>query len=163
MGFIRTSLLVSAAALVFVLVGCGDSSSSTGLSDKTKPGEANYVPGDSKGAAYVRNRRCGSCHTEDESKPLAGTNHKLTGLADQFALYPPNLTPDKTTGIGNWTDAQLTEAIRNGVDDKGTYLCPQMKHFGDMSDEEVTAIIGYLRGLPPVNHVVSHSICPPLK
>jgi mono/diheme cytochrome c family protein len=147
---------------VALIVGCA-SSSENPPRDDAKPGDTNFVPGDSPGALAVRNRRCGSCHTEDPEKPLAGSRQKLTGLSAEYELYPPNLTPDPDTGIGNWNDLQLGEAIRNGVDADGVFLCPQMRHFDDMSDEELASIIAYLRSLPPVSNAVPGSICPPLK
>lgn len=112
-----------------------------------------------QGQAYVQARMCGNCHTSD----LSGSTSALPNYPDYVKLYPPNLTPDTDTGVGNWTDTQLQDAIRNGVDNMGEVLCPQMKHYGDMQDDELNAIIAYLRSIPPVKKTIPGSICPPLK
>ncbi|HEY8091415.1 MAG TPA: hypothetical protein VIF09_26305, partial [Polyangiaceae bacterium] len=78
-------------------------------------------------------------------------------------LYGANLTPDPNTGIGNWDDAQITNAIMNGIDYQGERLCPQMQHFPDMQQDELTSILGYLHGLTAVQHQPPASHCPPLK
>jgi hypothetical protein len=78
-------------------------------------------------------------------------------------LYPPNLTPDQDTGIGTWTDGQLELAIRNGVDNNGEVLCPQMKHFASITEDDMTATIAWLHALKPVAKKIPGSICPPLK
>jgi hypothetical protein len=114
-----------------------------------------------QGALSVKSKRCVECHAEN----MAGS---ATALAVQSAgadvkLYPPNLTNDKDTGIGSWTDEQLALAIRNGIDEQSLELCPQMKHFSTMSDFEVFSIIKYLRSIPAVKQAVPRSTCPPLK
>jgi hypothetical protein len=78
-------------------------------------------------------------------------------------LFGPNLTPDPTTGIGNWSDDQISTAILSGIDNMGERLCPQMAHFPDMQPPEVTSILGYLHSLAPVVHQATPSVCPPLK
>jgi len=88
-------------------------------------------------------------------------------------LYPPNLTPDPDTGIGDgsnpdpakksYTDDLLARAIRSGIDNDDLELCPEMKHFADMTDFEVYSIVKYLRSIPPVNQKILRSVCPPLK
>jgi hypothetical protein len=78
-------------------------------------------------------------------------------------LYPPNLTPDSATGIGTWTDDQIANAVRNGQDNTGLELCPEMQHFATMNDYETYSIVKYLRSIPAVSQVVPGSICPPLK
>ena len=77
--------------------------------------------------------------------------------------YPANLTPDRTTGIGGWADEQIIRAFRYGIDHDGNELCPTMPRFPDIGDVEASAIVAYLRSLPSVTHVVSPSMCPPLK
>jgi hypothetical protein len=65
----------------------------------------------------------------------------------------PNLTPDPETGIGNMTDEQLARAIRYSVKHDGRFLPPFMV-FQGMSDEDLTAVISFLRSQPPVKHRV---------
>ena len=94
---------------------------------------------------------------------MAGATTPLGQQDPGIELYPPNLTPDDDTGIGTWTDDNLANAIRTGLDKEGLELCPQMKHFADMSDYEAYSIVKYLRSLPPVKNKVPRSVCPPLK
>jgi mono/diheme cytochrome c family protein len=74
-----------------------------------------------------------------------------------FGIFrAPNLTPDPETGIGKLTDAQLARAIRYGVKHDGKLLPPFML-FQNMSDEDLTAVISFLRSQEPVNHKVEPS------
>lgn len=67
-------------------------------------------------------------------------------------VYAPNITPDRETGAGSWSDDQLARAIREGVGHDGRALFPFMPYadFRIMSDEDLASIIVYLRSLPPV-------------
>lgn len=88
----------------------------------------------------------------------AGEEFPLAGLPG--TITAPNLTPDKETGAGSWTDDQLARAIREGVGHDGRALFPLMPygHFRSMSDEDVASIIVFLRSLKPV-----HNALPPTK
>ena len=57
----------------------------------------------------------------------------------------------RSTGIGNWTDGEVIRAIREGVSRDGQALFPLMPYAGfrHMSDEDVYALVAYLRTLPP--------------
>jgi mono/diheme cytochrome c family protein len=68
-------------------------------------------------------------------------------------VVAPNITPDRETGIGNWTDDEIARAIREGVDRDGCTLFPLMPYqrFHDMSDEDVASVVVYLRSLAPVH------------
>jgi mono/diheme cytochrome c family protein len=68
----------------------------------------------------------------------------------------PNISPDKETGAGNWTDDQLERAIREGIGHDGRALFPMMpyQNFRYLSDEDLASVIVYLRSIPPVHHVV---------
>jgi hypothetical protein len=101
---------------------------------------------------------------------LSGNND---GLGDSGTTYPPNLTPDPTTGVGCWTDQQLSDAILNGKDNEGGVLCPSMPRWGnailtaDGGDKPGTPmdagtaqeIIDYLRSLPAVVNAVPDTTC----
>jgi mono/diheme cytochrome c family protein len=108
---------------------------------------------------------CFTCHSQRDwtkhDPPLVpGTEG---GGQDPFPLeglpgkvYPPNISPDKETGAGNWTDDQLSRAIREGIRHDGRALFPMMPYedFSHLSDEDLASVIVYLRSLPPVHHVV---------
>jgi hypothetical protein len=67
-------------------------------------------------------------------------------------LCAPNLTPDKETGLGAWTDGEIARAIREGVDRAGEALFPIMPYpeYRSLADEDVDALVAYLRSLPAV-------------
>ncbi|SHE99062.1 c-type cytochrome [Flavisolibacter ginsengisoli] len=72
-------------------------------------------------------------------------------------FYTRNLTPDKETGIGNMTDGEIARVLRYGVKKNGEAVLPFMP-FQDLSDEDLTAIISYLRSVKPVkNKVPDHN------
>jgi mono/diheme cytochrome c family protein len=64
-------------------------------------------------------------------------------------VCPPNLTSDKSSGLGSWTDGQIMRAIREGVDRHGDAIFPFMPYaaYRALSDEDTRAIVGYLRTL----------------
>ena len=71
-------------------------------------------------------------------------------------VYAPNLTPDKETGAGTWSDDMLARAIREGIGHDGRALFSIMPypHYRSMPDEDLASIIVYLRSLPPVRNAV---------
>jgi mono/diheme cytochrome c family protein len=70
-----------------------------------------------------------------------------------------NITPDRETGIGAWTDGEIVRAIREGVDRDGNGLFPMMPYqvFREMPDEDAFAIVAYLRTLKPIRNKVPAS------
>jgi hypothetical protein len=149
------------AASIWACGSSGDGSANQSACPKENP-ECKEIADAKSGELAVQRRNCVTCHTTDKGT-MAGSLTPLGKQAAGIELYPPNLTPDPDTGIGKWTDDNLANAIRTGVDDQGLELCPQMKHFAQMSDFEAYSIVKYLRSLPPVKNVVPRSICPPLK
>ena len=69
-------------------------------------------------------------------------------------LVSPNLTPDRETGAGAWTDDMFARAIREGIGHDGRVLHPQMWYgsFRSLSDEDLASVIVYLRSLDPVSN-----------
>jgi mono/diheme cytochrome c family protein len=96
---------------------------------------------------------CGSCHTQVDAGGKRIASRYLAGGAKVGGLNTPNLTSDRETGLGNWTDEQIIEAIRNGRRPDGSPVRPPMGVFfyRDLSDTDVRAIVAYLRTLPAVN------------
>jgi mono/diheme cytochrome c family protein len=104
---------------------------------------------------------CLGCHTDPDwsrpgAPPVAGREGSGHIWADQNMpwLVAPNITPDKDTGAGNWSDDALARAIREGIGHDGRALFPQMPypHYRDMSDEDLASVIVYLRSVPPVRN-----------
>ncbi len=69
-------------------------------------------------------------------------------------IVAPNLTPDRETGAGNWSDDQFARAIREGIghDDRALFPIMPYQHYRAMSDEDLASVIVYLRSLPAVHH-----------
>lgn len=100
---------------------------------------------------------CGNCHTPPAG-PMQGVEFAGTFLIEfpEFTAYPSNITPDKETGIGNWTDEQLVKAIREGVRPDGSIIGPPMPIglYRGLSDRDVNAIVAYMRTVKPVRNEV---------
>jgi cytochrome c5 len=100
---------------------------------------------------------CFTCHTDEANggKPFAGG---LKIDTDFGAVYAPNITPDKETGIGQWSDEQFVKAVRHGVAPDGSYYYPvfPFNYFNKMSDQDVLDIKAYLDAVPPV-HQENHA------
>ena len=106
---------------------------------------------------------CFDCHTPgfffgkpDMKRYLGGSDvgFEVPGLG---VFVGPNLTPDKETGLGAWTDQQIAAALTTGVRPGGRILAPIMpwEAFANLTKPDVAAIIAYLRSLPPVQHKVA--------
>jgi mono/diheme cytochrome c family protein len=94
---------------------------------------------------------CEACHTASESPAYAG------GLAFKTpfgTLYSPNITPDKETGIGSWSDADFLTAMHEGVGRHGQRLYPAFPYaaYAYLTDDDVLAIKAYLFSLAPVTN-----------
>ncbi|MFZ0008408.1 MAG: cytochrome c [Steroidobacteraceae bacterium] len=97
---------------------------------------------------------CGACHADPgRSGALSGGRPIATPFGTVVA---PNITPDRATGIGGWSDAQFDSAVRLGRTPDGKWLYPAMPfpYYSHMSAGDVAAIHAYLKTLPPVNHAV---------
>jgi mono/diheme cytochrome c family protein len=69
-------------------------------------------------------------------------------------LYGPNLTPDKETGIGSFSEDDFKNAVREGTTPSGRKLSPPMGKFKILTDKQVHALYTYLQSLKPVHHEV---------
>jgi mono/diheme cytochrome c family protein len=105
---------------------------------------------------------CGNCHTpKGPNGPLPGK--ALAGgfvvEAPPFTAVTSNITPDRETGIGRWTDKQLVVAIREGRRPDGSLIGPPMpfEFYRRLADADVKAIVAYLRTVPPVRNAVAKS------
>ena len=105
---------------------------------------------------------CGNCHTpQGPNGPLPGME-LAGGLAFEekvFTAYASNITPDRQTGIGKWTDVQIIAAIREGRRPDGSIIGPPMPIglYRGLSDVDVRAIVAYLRATKPVRNKVAKS------
>jgi len=102
---------------------------------------------------------CAACHGDPTQREAnaAGADVPLSGgfvfdiPPGQF--YARNLTPDPETGLGNVPDGAIARALRYGVGHDGRALLPFMEMQG-LSDDDLEAVVSYLRSLPPVRHSV---------
>jgi mono/diheme cytochrome c family protein len=108
---------------------------------------------------------CGACHTPRVGATWLGgerTDAYLAGgsvFNDQeegFRVVAPNISQDRETGIGAWTDDELVRAIRDGVTHDGHLMSPPMPFtaWQVMSDDDARAIVAYLRTTPAVKNKV---------
>lgn len=113
-----------------------------------------------RGAYIVKNvAGCLFCHSDLDPSvaglPVmagqAGAGRPFTA-EDMPWLTAPNLTSDPETGAGAWTDDALARAIREGIGHDGRALFPLMPYgnFAKMSDEDLAAVVTYIRSLPAV-------------
>jgi mono/diheme cytochrome c family protein len=103
-----------------------------------------------RGAYLARAADCMACHTTQGGKPYAG------GLGFRLpfgTLYSTNITPDKETGIGNYSDQDFLNAVHRGIREDGARLYPAMPFasYTYMTDADALAIKAYLFSLPPVH------------
>ncbi|HLK91856.1 MAG TPA: c-type cytochrome [Polyangia bacterium] len=80
-------------------------------------------------------------------------------------IWARNLTPDKETGLGNYTAAQIKEALRSGKRLDGKLMAPPMSafipHFSGMTDDDLDAVVAYLMSLPAKKHKVPDRLLTP--
>ena len=116
----------------------------------------------SRGKYLVQLGGCTDCHTPghlrgepDMSRYLAGSDvgFEVPGLG---IFVPRNLTPDRDTGLGNWTKEQIISAIQTGVRPDGRILAPVMPWgaYAALTKSDVSAIVDFLMSLPPVSNKV---------
>lgn len=103
---------------------------------------------------------CFACHTvQNGGKPFAGGRSIETPFGN---IKSPNITPDRETGIGAWTDDQFVDAVRKGVRADGSHLYPAMPYtsYTKMSRDDVLAIRAYLNTVEPVRNAVTANTLP---
>jgi mono/diheme cytochrome c family protein len=128
----------------------------------TAAGASAADPEIERGKYLVTLASCNDCHTPgyflgkpDFSRTLAGSDVGFT-IPGLGAFVGRNLTPDKETGLGDWTDDQIISAITAGIRPDGRRLAPIMPWQGlsHLSSEDAHAIVAYLRSLPPIKNAV---------
>lgn len=104
---------------------------------------------------------CGNCHTPMgpdgfiEDQELAG---RLVDANEAFTAIAPNITPAGL--VGDWTDAELARAIREGLRPDGSVIGPPMPFamYRGLGDDDLMSVVAYLRTLPPVEHDPGQSV-----
>ncbi len=114
------------------------------------------------GRYMVYNMDCYQCHSADfatndamdptKSKGYLGGGNRLD------SLLSANITPDKQTGIGDWSEAAFVKAFRFGIKPDGSTTRLPMKPYSMLSESEAKAIYAYLQTVPPLNHAVDRKV-----
>lgn len=150
----------------------------TNILDAPGPVPGSFAPDNllqvQRGEYLVELLGCGSCHTDgalegvpDFDKALAGSSIGIAfsnPMAKRFPgiVFAPNLTPDKETGLGGWSDQQIANAVRYGA---GRHVGRRIiimpwQGYSKMTEEDVTSIVAYLRSIKPVRHKVPDEVMP---
>ena len=111
---------------------------------------------------------CVECHSERDPAVLeaaAKAGREGAGLLfiDDPGLgkvYASNITPDKETGIGNWTDDQIARAIREGIgsDDRALFPIMPYRNFRHLPDEDLASVIVYIKSIPAIRNPVPRTV-----
>lgn len=93
---------------------------------------------------------CAGCHTAAGGQPFAGGLAIDTGFG---AIYSPNITPDRDTGIGTWSKDDFYRALHTGHDDEGKHLYPAFPYpwFTQVTREDADAMKDYFDSVAPVH------------
>jgi mono/diheme cytochrome c family protein len=104
-----------------------------------------------RGKALATAADCASCHTADPLKPFAGGKRIDTPFG---GIYSPNLTPDRDTGIGAWSDDEFYRALHYGVRPDGSRYYPAFPYpyFTKLIRDDVLAIRAFLATLTPLRN-----------
>jgi mono/diheme cytochrome c family protein len=111
---------------------------------------------------------CVGCHSERDWSNLDLPKPGMEGAGDDWSeevfptLVASNITPDRETGIGAWSDDALARAIREGVNNEGRALFPIMPYpnLRNMSDEDLASVIVYIRSLAPIRRSLPETQLP---
>ena len=144
------------ALLIATLLACGGASA---LAQGTPLDRGHYL--------VTTIMACGNCHTPKDAEGRAIAGKELSGGGVGFDIPPyagftANITPDKETGIGAWTDDEIKRAITHGERpnrgaNAGKPLGPMMasNFFKAWLPSDLDAIVAYLRSVPPVRNTIA--------
>ncbi|OAT31942.1 putative diheme cytochrome c553 [Buttiauxella brennerae ATCC 51605] len=96
----------------------------------------------SEGEYMAKVSDCVACHTAEGGQPMAGGKKFPTPVGD---IYATNITPDKTSGIGNYSYDDFEKAVRQGIAKDGHALYPAMPYpsYAKMTDKDIHALYDY--------------------
>ncbi len=144
---INAAVYALSALATASLIGPSALAQGKGIQDKIARGE--YL---------VTIMDCAGCHTPgalrgqpDMARQLAGSDvgFQIPGLG---IFYPPNLTSDRATGLGAWSEADIVKAVRTGARPDGRQLVPVMPYhnYARLADADAQALAAYLKQLKPI-------------
>ena len=107
-----------------------------------------------RGEYLVKMGDCIACHTDyqHQGKTFAGGLPIKTPFG---TFYSPNITPDKKTGIGNWSEADFVRALKEGRNPQGQFYFPVFPfvYLANITDEDARAMYAYFMSIPAVEKV----------
>ncbi|CAN0339677.1 unnamed protein product, partial [Phaeothamnion confervicola] len=124
-----------------------------------RPAATAFAPDAVKtGSVLAALGNCSTCHTRDGGKPFAGGRPIDTPFG---TIHATNITPDPATGIGRWSPAAFTRAVREGVSRDGRHLYPAFPydHMAKTTNADIAAVYAFLmtrnavESTPPVNNL----------
>lgn len=118
----------------------------------TTPANAQQKELIDRGEYLAKMGDCIACHTDVK----AGTGAYAGGLPLETpfgTFYSPNITPDKETGIGNWTEQDFIRALKEGRDPQGRNYFPVFPYiyFSKITDDDAKALYAYFMSIPPIH------------
>ncbi len=143
-GTMRTIL---AGMLLCTALAVGDGHAQSRIEPAYEPTEEDVE----RGKALTVAGNCSGCHTVDPARPFAGGKR----IDSPFGgIYSANLTPDRETGLGAWSDDDFLRALRLGVGRDGSRYYPAFPypHFTRLTRQDILAIRAHLATLTPVSN-----------
>ena len=97
---------------------------------------------------------CGTCHTAEKGGAFLAGGRELK--TDFGSFFTPNITPDKETGIGGWSDEDFARAVQKGVSPDGDQYYPTFPYtsYVRMTQTDILDLKAYLDTVPPVRNAV---------
>jgi mono/diheme cytochrome c family protein len=148
----------------------GGDKAAAGAKDGTKGSAPTGDPLVERGAYVAGLGGCVQCHTPMDWKTMQPVMDKMLAgglsMKEEFGSWTsPNITPDPETGIGTWTDEQITASIRDGVRPDGSKLHPIMPwpFFTNMTDDDAKALVAFLKAQKPIVNKIERNKLPPME
>jgi mono/diheme cytochrome c family protein len=143
--------ICGALALVVVIVVPLASCAAPAIEPSATPSPVTFdTAAVARGAELAAIGDCATCHTAPGGRAYAGSRRIETPFG---AMYSTNITPDRDTGIGRWSEAAFVRAMREGIDREGHRLYPVFPydHFTIVSDDDLSALYAFLMTRTPVS------------
>lgn len=141
--FNAAAVTLSAVAAAGLALGASIPTTMAAASAQERVATATQDASIRQGAKLAALGNCAACHTAPGGTPFAGGRALNTPFGK---LYSTNITPDPETGIGRWSLADFTRAMREGVARDGHLLYPAFPypHFKRMSDEDIASVYRFV-------------------
>src|SRR5450830_1160423 len=154
MSNLKKGILVVAGVVVVGVVGAFAYAKQATATKDIGPGTENLAAPSAqlieKGRYLAVAADCVACHTAPKGQPFAGGLAMATPVG---AVYSSNITPDKQTGIGNYSLGDFDRAVRHGIAPSGDTLYPAMPYpsYAKVTDDDMRALYAYfMHGVQPV-------------